>query len=189
MAMRLRVVIPENSDFEAAKARWAEVSAARRALKARLDGAKAALALAENPPSKGDIISPVLAERARAYLADRLPNAELLRHEILVLEDQLAQAATSYAIESTAWRMALEAEAARRAEALKPRHKAAVRKIAAAVEALSAAVEGEREIRRELGEVGSAALADAGREFGSLHEYNSTLSSWNRHVLAEGALG
>jgi hypothetical protein len=188
MAMRQRAVSNEASAFEAAKARWEAVRRERRALRDKLDGARAALGFAENPPSKGDIVSPVLAERARAYLAGRLPNAELLRREILVLEDELAQQATAFAIEATSWKLTVENEARRRTEALRPRHKAAVRKIAAAVEALSAAVEQEREIRRELGEVGSSALPDCGHELGSLADYNSPLSVWNRRMLQAGLL-
>jgi hypothetical protein len=71
---------------------------------------------------------------------------------------------------------------------MRPRHRAVVKRIAQLAEQLSAAVEAERAVRAELSEVGSSALADAGREFGTLHEYNSTLSGWNRRMLAEGAL-
>jgi hypothetical protein len=189
MALRaFRTVTTEDSTFEVARARWEAVRRARQELKARLAGVRAALGFAENPPGKGDVISPVLAERARAYLAGRKPNAELLRREILALEDEIAQAATSYSIEATSWKLALEAEARRRVEALRPRHRATVRKIAAAVEALSAAVEQERGIRRELGEVGSSALVDASYEFGSLAEYGSLVSTWNRRLLQAGVL-
>jgi hypothetical protein len=70
-----------------------------------------------------------------------------------------------------------------------PRHRAAVKRIAGLVEQLSAAVEAERAVRAELGEVGgTGALPDASYELGSLNEYGSTLSSWNRRVLAVGAL-
>jgi hypothetical protein len=190
MALRaFRTVTSENSAFEAAKIRWQAVSAARRSLKARLDGAKAALGFVENPPSKGDVVSPVLAEKAQAYLGGRVPNKELLRREILGLDDVLDQMATAYSIEAASWKLALEDEARRRAEALRPKHRAAVRKIAATVEALSAAVEQEREVRRELGEVGAlGALPDAGHEFGTLAEYSSKLSTWNRRVLSAGLL-
>jgi hypothetical protein len=189
MALRLRAVTSEASEFEAAKARWGAVRRERQELKARLDGAKAALVFAENPPSRGDFVSPVLASRAQAYLAGRQPNADRLRREILDLDDELAQTATRYSIEATSWRLALEAEAARRAEQVRPRHRAAVKRIAQLVEQLSLAVEAERAIRAELAEVGSSALPDASRELGSLNEFNSVLSSWNRRMLAEGALG
>ena len=44
MALRaFRTVTPETSAFEAAKSRWERVSAERRALRDKLDGARAAL--------------------------------------------------------------------------------------------------------------------------------------------------
>jgi hypothetical protein len=188
MSAQLRVVDKETSAFEAARARWERVSTARRALREKLDGAQAALALTENPPSKGDVVSPVIAEKACRYLADRRANAALLRQEVVRLEDELTQAGTAHAIESAAWRLAVEDEARRRAEAVRPKHREAVKRIARLVEELSAAVDAERAVRAELAEVGSAGvLPDAGREFGSLHEYSSLVSSWNRRLLAEGA--
>jgi hypothetical protein len=188
MATRLRVV-NKVSEFEQTRARWAEVSAARRALKDRVDGCRAALAFADHRPSPGEHFSPVLEDRARRYLDGRTPDRDRLVRQLSELEAEMADAATVFALESAAWRTALEAEADRRAAALRPRHKAAVRRIAQLVEQLSLAVEAERAVRAELAEVGgNGALPDAGREFGSLHEYGSTLSSWNRRMLAEGAL-
>ena len=96
------------------------------------------------------------------------------------------QAASSYAAEAQAWRSAVELEAERRAHALRPRHRQDVRQLAQLVEALSAAVEAERKIRAELGELGSSALVDAGYEFGDLSQYNSLLSAWNRRMISAG---
>jgi hypothetical protein len=189
MAMRLRAVTNETSEFEAAKARWEKVSAARRALRDRLDGAKAALVLADYRPGPGEYLSPVLEDKARRYLDGRRPDRDRLAREIAELDAELADAATTYSVEAVAWKLAVENEARRRAEAVRPRHKAAIRKIAQLVEQLSLAVEAERAVRAELAEVGSTgALPDASREFGSLNEFNSLLSSWNRQMLAEGAL-
>jgi hypothetical protein len=147
------------------------------------------LAFADHRPGPGEHFSPVLEDRARHYLDGRAPDRDRLARQLSDLEYEQADTATKYSIESAAWRAALEAEARRRGEAVRPRHREAVRKIAQLVEQLSAAVEAERAVRAELAEVGSAALPDAGREFGTLHEYSSVLSSWNRRVLAEGALG
>jgi hypothetical protein len=183
-----RTVTSETSEFEAARARWERVSAERRALREKLDGCKAALVLADYKPAPGEYMSPVLEDRARRYLAGRIPDRDRLTRQIADLEYELNEAASTYAIESAAWKLALENEARRRAEALRPRHRAAVRKIAQLVEQLSAAVEQEREVRRELGEVGSTALVDAGCELGSLADYNSPLSVWNRRVLQAGLL-
>jgi hypothetical protein len=189
MAMRLRAVTSETSEFEAAKARWERVSAERRALRERLDGCRAALVLAEYRPGPGEYLSPVIEDRARRHLDGCRPDRDRLVREIAAAEAEMADMATTYSVESAAWRMALEAEAARRAEQARPRHRAAVKRIAELVEQLSCAIETERAVRAALLEVGSHALPDAGREFGSLHEFNSTLSSWNRRVFAEGALG
>src|SRR5688572_12313152 len=108
MAIRLRAVTPEVSAFAASKARWEVVRRERQELKARLDGAKAALVFAENPPREGDHPSPRLIELANAYLGGRQPNADRLRREILDLDDELAQTATSYSVEAAAWKQALE---------------------------------------------------------------------------------
>ena len=188
MALRLRAAPNEATEFERARARWECASAERRALRDRLDGARAAVAFVDHRPEPGSYLSPVLEDRARRYLDGRRPDRDRLVRQVAELEAELADAATAFALESAAWCVAVEAEAARRAEWLRPRHRAAVRRLGQLVEQLSAAVEAERAVRAELAEVGSAALPDAGREFGSMHEYNSTLRAWNRRVLAEGAL-
>ena len=191
MALRaFRTVTSETSAFEAAKARWAEVSAERRALKDKLDGCRSALVLADHKPGRGEYMSSVVEDRARRFLDGRLPNRELLARQVVELEDALAQQAESYSVEAAAWRAAVEAESARRAEALRPRHRAACRRIAQLVEQLSLAVEAERAVRAELAEIGAGgALPDGSRELGSLAEYGSTLSAWNRRLLHEGAFG
>jgi hypothetical protein len=189
MATPLRAITSETADFEAARARWERESAARRALRSRLDGAKAALGLAENPPGEGDVRSPRIESLAAAYLGGRRANPALIRREIVEIEDALDQGAAVHAVEAASWRLAVEAEARRRAELLRPGHRQAVRRIAEIVEQLSAAVDAERAVRAALAEVGNAgALPDASREFGSLHEYSGLLSTWNRRMLAEGAL-
>ena len=77
----------------------------------------------------------------------------------------------------------------RLAELCRPKHAAAVRQIAKAVETLSAAVQTERAVRAGLADVGALhALPDAGFEFGTLAEYESLLSRWNRRMLQAGLL-
>jgi hypothetical protein len=179
-----------SAEFAAARRRWEGAAQERRALKARFDGAQAALALALNPPSMDDHPSPRLIEMANAYLGGRRSaTVNALRREIVDLDDQLTRAATTYSLERASWHAAVEGEARRLAEELRPAHKAACRKIAAAVESLSAAVEQERKIRAKLAELGcSNALVDAGQEFGTLSEFNSLLSTWNRRLLAARVL-
>jgi ClpP class serine protease len=178
----------EPADFAAARERWNAASARRRELVDKLGGAKAALALLDREEG-APALGPRLTEAAERFLGSRVLSARQLRREIEAAEDALDAAAPGHGREAAAWREAQSAEAARRLRDLAPRHRAAVKRIAGLVEQLSAAVEAERAVRAELSEVGgTGALPDASHEFGSLNEYGSTLSSWNRRVLAVGAL-
>jgi hypothetical protein len=177
-------------DFAAARRRWKRAGDERRALKVKYEGASAALMLALNPPGKDDHPSPRLIELANAYLGGRRSaSVPALQAELVELDDQLRRAATAYAVEKLAWEQAVAAEACRLTEELRPAHKQACRRIAKTVEELSAAVEEERAVRSRLAELGASdALVDAGREFGTLPEFHSRLSEWNRRLLASGAL-
>ena len=190
MLRALRTVTPEVSAFEQARVRWEAVRRERQELKARIAGARAALGFAESPPNQGDVVSPVLAEKAQAYLGGRKPNAERLRREIEDLADEQAQAAERYGREAEVWRTALADEARRRAEAVQPKLKALVRALARSVQRVSDDVEALRSLQGQLAEVGEvASLPDLGLEiFGTLSEFNSPVSNWNRRVLQSGAL-
>jgi hypothetical protein len=179
-----------SSGFAAARRRWEKAGAERRELKAKYDGAAAALQLALNPPGRDDHPSPRLIELANAYLGGRRSaSVPALQAEIIEIDDQLRRAATAYTLERAAWEQAVAAEATRLAAELKPAHKAACLRIAKCVEALSAAVEDERKTRSKLSELGARdALVDAGKEFGTLTEFSSLVSVWNRRLLASGAL-
>jgi hypothetical protein len=121
---------PTSPDFAAARRRWEQAAAERRALKTKFDGAQAALQLALSPPGKGDHPSPRLIALADGYLAGRRSaSADALRAEVIALDDQLTRAATVYSIERVAWEAAVEGEARRLATELKPEHRAAVHKI------------------------------------------------------------
>ena len=105
------------------------------------------------------------------------------------LQDQVADAADQHLAEAEAWRVALEAEQGRLAVLCRPKHAAAVRQIARAVEMLSAAVQTERDVRAGLAEVGAAhALPDAGFEFGTLGDFHSLVSTWtpDRPLVGRG---
>jgi hypothetical protein len=188
MQMSLRLLRERPSEFEIAKSCWAEVSERRRELKERLAGAEAALASIANPPQEHDHFSPVLAAKAVEYVGGRRPSAETLQTEIRHLREAVSEAVDGYAVERQAWRHALDAEAQRLAGALAPRHRAAVARIGKAIEALSAAVDAERSIRAELSELGSSILPDMGGQFGTLSEYGSAVSAWNRRALSLGLL-
>ena len=189
MALRLLKHEPaEVSTFATTRERFAAVTARRRDLREKLAGAQAALALATNPPTDGEVASPVILDRARQYLAGRPAIVDRLRAEVARFEHDLADLAGEAAAATAEWRAALADESARIAAELRPKHIAAVAKIARAVEALSAAVETERALRAELGDL-AGGMVDAGHEFGSLADFHSVLSSWNRRLLASGLLG
>lgn len=188
MALRLLKREPaEVSTFATARERFEAVTARRRELREKLAGAQAALALATNPPTDGEYASPVIAERASAYLAGRPAIVDRLRAEVARYEHELADIAAEAAEAAAEWREALAAETSRIAAELRPKHIAAVARIARAVEALSAAVEGERSLRAGLGDLGGG-MVDAGAEFGSLADFHSVLAVWNRRMLAAGLL-
>ena len=127
----------------------------------------------------------MLEDRARRFLDGRRPDRDRLIRQISDLGAELADAATTYGIESAAWKLALEAEACRRAEAVQPKVEALIRALARSVERLSDDVEALRNLQAQVAEVGGvAALPDLGLElFGTLVEYNSPVSQWNRRVL------
>ena len=133
------------NDFEQARERWQQATAARRELQTQLAGAQAALALKENPASDGEQRSPVVEAKAEAYLNGHRADPDRLRREIRELQDRVIDGADRQMAESAAWQQALEAEQHRLAELCRPKHSAAVRQIASAVEMLSAAVQTERE--------------------------------------------
>jgi hypothetical protein len=188
--MALRAVTKETSEFEAAHARWAEVSAARRELKDRIDGCRAALVLVDFLDGPGEYLSPLLEDRARRYLDGRTPDRDRLVRQLSELEYEEKETASVYSLESVAWRSALEAEARRRAEVVRPKLKALVHALARSVQRVSDDVEALRSLQSQLAEVGGAAsLPDLGLElFGTLTEFNSLVSQWNRRALRSGML-
>jgi hypothetical protein len=190
MALRLRTVTPESSPFEAARARWERVSAERRALRDKLDGCRAALVLVDFWEGPGEYLSPVLEDRARRYLDGRTPDRDRLVRQLSELEYEEKETASVYSLESVAWRSALEAEARRRAEVVRPKLKALVHALARSVQRVSDDVEALRSLQSQLAEVGGAAsLPDLGLElFGTLTEFNSLVSQWNRRALRSGML-
>jgi hypothetical protein len=91
-----------------------------------------------------------------------------------------------------AWSAACIRETARIARSLQPRQRTAVRKIAGAVEGLSAAMAEERAVRKELAEKAplpsSSELPDLSMGFGGLEAWDSPFSAWGRKVRQLGIL-
>ena len=67
------------TEFEQARERWQRATAARRELPSKLEGAQMALSLRENPPGDGEQRSPLVEEKAKAYLAGRRADPDRLR--------------------------------------------------------------------------------------------------------------
>ena len=130
--------------------------------------------------------SPVLSERAAAYLGNRKPSAEQLRRSLATCRLPKLPTATPPSGKrgvppSMPKLSALLAPSLRGTALPSPRSPSCSKSCPAAVAA-------EREIRAELSELGSCILPDMGNPFGTLSEYRSVLSEWNRRALALGLL-
>lgn len=173
-------------EFQAAQARWNEFTKRRRALNEKYEGAQAAMALLRNPSSsRGQQISPIVAEKAAAYRGDRVLDVELLHLEMRELEVERGELGKIHAVEQCHWNAARQAESERQAELLRPARKEAGDRLVAAVHELSEAIEADRAICNELRSFGLS-CNDTGYEFGTLSEYHSLLSQWLRRMAVEG---
>ncbi len=173
-------------DFEAAKARWAEVDAKRSALVERHDGMELALNYARNGVDKR--VPKEIRAKAGPHnnLANR--NPQKLAGEIDDVAYEIADSNAEYGAERERWQAASRDETARIAQELQPRHRAAVQKIAGALEDLSRAMEAETGVRAELTrtapEATSAYLPDCSSflNFASLAVWQTPASQWARHM-------
>ncbi len=183
---------PTMPDFEAAEARWAEVDAKRRGLVERQDGMELALNYARNGVDKR--VPEAIRAKADPYnnLADRNPRK--LAREIDDIAHEIADSNVEYGAVRERWQAASRRKTAQIAIKLQPRHREAVKAIAAALEALSSALEQESDIRSELTqtapEATSAYLPNCSGflNFGSLADWNSPASQWARHMRKMGIL-
>jgi hypothetical protein len=128
-----------------------------------------------------------VAERTARFLGGRKADPDRIAQEVRALQLEIRDSEEGYRREAEAWRRALSAEQARRREEAWPAVRSAAARVARLVEALSREVADARAAQAKLAEVG-AAVPDIGREFGSLSEYYSAVSTWNKRMLAEGLL-
>ena len=197
--MALRKILdrgdPRPSAYESARQRWAEARAAVRELTERLEDAKAALRLHGYDAGRGErlTLAPIRA-RAERFLAGRNPSQRHIQRAGEDLEDQLAAALGRLRAAQEDHQRERDLAAMALAKQLQPRHKAAVRRLAKAIEDLSAATAEERAVRAEmlasgLAPTGSPLLPDAsGSLLGTLAEFESPASRWAREMRRLGVL-
>jgi hypothetical protein len=194
-----RDLVPANgtptSPFEEARARWRAAEASFREVLASAEGWRA-VALLDRPETADDAVGDhgqVLRDRAERVLQGQPARPRSLRRKLEEVEDAPEEARVRLTVEAAAWERARDAEALRVAQTLRPRHQAAVRQLAACVEALSKATLAERAVREEfqaagLAPLGSVLLPDCSSGLlGTLDDFDSTASAWGRRMLQIGA--
>ena len=179
-------------DFEAAKARWAEIDVKRRKLLEQSDGIRLAQNYARSGVDKR--VPEAIRAKADPYLklAKRSPQkmAQQLEDVLYAIEDFDPK----FQVERDLYQAACQRETSRVALDLQPRHRAAVKEIVKAIEALSRAMTDEIETRAELArtapDTSSAYLPNcvAGLTIGTLADWNSQASEWARRMRRIGVL-
>jgi hypothetical protein len=162
-----------SAEYLAAEQRWRGYLAARNALQGRITDLKRQLTAAD-----------------RAWQANRI------RDGLDRVEGDLAELAGNLGAERQLWDHARNLEAEAVARALQPRHREAVKAIGKALEVLSAAIGAERAARDAFASAGipetseSLLLPDCSTALmvGSLDDYGSIASQWNRRMLGLGVL-
>jgi hypothetical protein len=189
---------PAATAYATAAAAYDDARAEHRRLIAAREGAQAALQLLLNPLAERERpLATLLHERAEAHLAGRDLKERHLRREIEDLEDWIAAHTTVLATARQEFEAARDMEAAAIARQLQPAHRAAVNRLAQALEAVSQAIEAERAVRAELTTTGLAPtgcpviLPDCTAELslGTFAEYSSRLSEWRRRMVYFQVLG
>ena len=171
-------------DFATAKARWAEIDAKHRDLIERRDGIQLALSFSKSGLDKRT--PEALVAKARPFLDQARGRPRTLARQLTKLEDEIEDLTTKVQVELELWQAARRQETGRIARDLQPRHRAAIKEIAKAVEALSRAMTEELDTRAELArtapEQTSAYLPNCigGLVIGTLVDWNSPASEWAR---------
>lgn len=196
MALRKILDRSEPSPYELARQRWVEARGEVRELTERLEDAKAAMRLHGYDAGHGERLTLApLRERATRFLAGRDLSERQIRRAAEDLEDLLGPALERLRRAQEEHERERDQAGLALARQLQPRHRAAVRKLAKAIEALSAATAEEREVRAELlasglAPTGSPLLPDASSmlRLGTLGEFESPASRWAREMHRLGAL-
>ncbi len=187
---------PEVSEFEAAKARWAEASARHAELAERVEAMRLARnqASAKTTPENIGTMPKHLIEKAKPYarLAHRRPARAA--DNLAVAEIELEEFLPALQEAKLEWAGAQRRETNRIAAGLQPRQRVAVKAIASALEALSQAIADEQEIHDELKSAAplptSPNLPDLGGEFADMcvSEWGSRAWKWAQRVRKLGII-
>ncbi len=180
-------------EFLAAKAQWSATRSAMRTKTARLEELQTALALAAAPtplPDRAkhvwDAVDPIVLAKVRR-------NPRRVELELQELSDEIREVQEEYFATHEAFEAAKTSEAARIAEQFQPQHAGAIADLAHAVEALSAAIANEREIRRSFVKVSPDPvnqLTDWSSDFEEvdLTRWDSTAAVWKRRLRQVGLI-
>ena len=177
---------PAVSDFETAKARWKKIAGKRREMLARHEGMAAALSLTSGESTRN--VAQSVRDQAAPYLDLAGRRRRKLIGQIEDLVEEIEEFTRKNQDENEIWQAARRRETSRLAGELQPRHRAAVKAMAKALEALSLAMSDEIEVRADLARVAperdSAKLPDCstGLAIGTLADWRSPASEWARNV-------
>ena len=184
--LKQKIAEPPVPDFETVRARWTEFRDKDRDLIARHEGIKLALTFAKG--GVDDRAPQHLRDKAEPYLALAKRRPRVLANQLEDVVDEIEDFKPKLGVEHELWQAARRRETNRLAGEMQPRHRAAVKAMAKALEALSVAMTDETEIRAELARVApereSAKLPNCsdGLRVGTLADWNSPASEWARNV-------
>ena len=176
------------SDFLTAKTRFEKASAGYDAKHEAVENIRAALFWSRASDTEKNSIAISVRERVQAAYPKSLPQLRNLARQAEDADEALEDATPGFLVERELWQAACRRETVRIAVGLQPRHRAAVQKIAGALEDLSRAMEAETDVRAELArtapEATSAYLPDCSSflQFNSLAVWHTPASQWARHM-------
>jgi chromosome segregation ATPase len=178
--------------WQTAQARYRAAFETRQELMRSVEARTLALSLARNPTAAACSRTDDARKEAGPFLKIAARRPEVLEEEIRALGYEIEDTAKAFQAERDAYNEAVRAESNRVATELAPKHQAAVRRIAKAIEELSRACSAERDIRAEFAarapEPVSARLPPMDGVWGCLGEANSMLSGWARVARRLGYL-
>jgi hypothetical protein len=168
-----------------ARATWEAVTAEAAALRA-LRSLNASSG--DEDPSRTKVVRALVAK----HFGANPPASWRLPELILEADERVTLAQPAWLAAEDEWRKACSRETSRVAVTLQPRQRAAVRKIAAAVEALSLAMAEERAVHVELARTApnptSAYLPACSPRLSGVEQYGGELFAWRARVLEIGIL-
>ena len=178
-----------SAEFESARERWSELSATHAKLSGAIEGMRSARSLVG-----ANAVPEVLKEQVAPYAQLARQRPRKLNEMIADAESDLAEFLPQYFTGKEEFDAACSRETNRISLALQPRHRAAVKAMATAVEMLSQAIADEREVRAELRRIAptgtSANLPNVSDclAIGTLDDWRAPAAEWRRLVHRIGVL-